>query len=245
MNFIFDIGNVLLDFKPLPFLEGLFESALKCARAEHTGARVEHTGARVEHTGAHAGYTAVPLELTGDCELRRFPTYSEIIQKMNETIFQSEEWAKLDQGVIGHEEAYEIFCRREPELQAEIRHVMEKLPHMLTPIEETIAILPKIKEAGHGLYYLSNFHAQLRDYILETYSFFELFDGGVFSCDIHLNKPDAGIYQHLLEKYQLSAAECLFFDDMEENVVGADKEGIYGVLFTGVECVKSFYILTK
>ena len=212
MNFIFDIGNVLLDFKPIPFLEGLFESA--------------------------SSTTHKPTSIS---EPRRFPcssSQSDIIHKMNEIIFQSEEWGKLDQGIMMHEEAYEIFCKRAPEYQSEIQYTMENLPQMLTPIEATIAILPKVKEAGHDLYYLSNFHAQLRDYILETYSFFEFFDGGVFSCDIHVNKPDARIYQHLLEKYQLSAAECVFFDDMEENVIGANKEGIRGVLFTGVECVK-------
>jgi len=216
MNFIFDIGNVLLDFKPIPFLAGLFESALP----------------------------TIFHKSTSNSEPRRFLSplpQSELIHKMNEIIFQSEEWGKLDQGVMMHEEAYEIFCKRAPEYQSEIQYTMENLPQMLTPIEATIAILPKVKEAGHDLYYLSNFHAQLRDYILETYSFFELFDGGVFSCDIHVNKPDARTYQHLLEKYQLSAAESIFFDDMEENVIGANKEGIRGVLFTGVECVKPLF----
>jgi HAD superfamily hydrolase (TIGR01509 family) len=54
------------------------------------------------------------------------------------------------------------------------------------------------------------------------------------------NKPSSGIYRHLLSTYGLDAASCVFFDDVEENVRGAEREGITGVVFTGVECVREF-----
>ena len=44
-------------------------------------------------------------------------------------------------------------------------------------------------------------------------------------------KPDIRIYQHLLEKYQLQAEECLFIDDRPENVEGAKKAGMQAVVF--------------
>ena len=191
MNFIFDIGNVLINFKPLSFLEDLFSD-------------------------------------------------QPVVDKMNETIFKSREWAKLDQGIMTREEAQDIFCTREPDFQQEIDLTMQNLKNMLTPIPDTIALLPEIKEAGHDLYYLSNMHAEFCDYLLETYPFFCLFDGGIFSCDVRINKPAPKIYQLLLQTYQLDPEECLFFDDVEENVLAASKEGIRGVLFTGAECVSPF-----
>jgi len=191
MNFIFDIGEVLVDFKPLVFLNKWF------------------------------------------CEQ---PT----IDKMYETIFKAPEWERFDQGTMTHEDACNIFCMREPDFQAEIRHIMQNVKDILTPNPDTIALLSEVKRAGYKLYYLSNMHKELKKHLLETCSFFELFDGGIFSCDIQMTKPSAGIYLYLLEKYQLDSRECLFFDDREENVESAHKVGIHGVLFTGAECVKPF-----
>ena len=191
MNFIFDIGNVLVDFKPDLFLREMF---------------------------AEQG----------------------TIDTISETIFKSREWILMDEGLLTHEEASAIFCKREPDLKAEIIHTMQKLCEMLTPMFATVDLLPKVKERGYGLYYLSNYHNELRNYILKEYQFFSLFDGGVFSCDVNMIKPSSEIYRYLLEKYQLDPSKCLFFDDLEENVAAAKKEGINGILFTGAECVLPF-----
>jgi len=192
MNFIFDIGNVLLDFKPQIFLKGLFNE-------------------------------------------------QSVENKMLELIFKSYEWAQLDEGTITHQEALEIFCTREPDYVSEIQFTMGRLTEMLTPISETIALLPDIKEAGHKLYFLSNFHKYLMEHVLNKHEFFNLFDGGVFSCNVHICKPSPLIYHHLLDKYSLVPEECVFFDDMEENVAVARDEGINGILFTDPECVKHYF----
>lgn len=191
MNFIFDIGNVLIDFKPELFLHRLFDNPL----AE---------------------------------------------DKINQVIFKSNEWVKLDQGIITPEEACRKFCSREPQYQDLIKKTMERLPEMLTPMHETIALLPKIKEAGHQLYYLSNFHKKLRGYVQDKYSFFSLFDGGVFSCDVHQLKPAFEIYRCLLDKYSLTPQDCLFIDDIVENVKSAEMLGIQGELFTDVQKIEQF-----
>ncbi|MCL2197508.1 MAG: HAD family phosphatase [Defluviitaleaceae bacterium] len=191
MNFILDIGNVLIDFKPIPFLQGLF-----------------------------------PEQALAD--------------KVNNIIFKSPEWLQMDEGIVSHKDACTIFCKREPNFAQAITHTIGQLNTMLTPISDTIKLLPKIKERGHKLYYLSNYHNELRDYILGKHPFFSLFDGGVFSCDVNAVKPNPKIYRLLLEKYNLTAEECIFFDDMEENIAAAKKEGISSVLFTSADCIKPF-----
>lgn len=191
MNFIFDIGNVLIDFKPIPFLQKLFSE----------------------------------------------PTLE---AKMYETIFKSAEWIDMDRGIVTHKDASDIFCLREPDYRAEITLTMQRLNEMLTPISDTIDLLPKLKAHGHNLYYLSNYHNELRNYVMEKYPFFSLFDGGVFSCDVQIIKPEIEIYRRLLCMYKLSPKDCVFFDDIAENVEVAMSEGINGILFTDAECVKSF-----
>ncbi|HEM3612727.1 TPA: HAD-IA family hydrolase, partial [Streptococcus suis] len=43
-------------------------------------------------------------------------------------------------------------------------------------------------------------------------------------------KPNIDIYQVLLEKYDLSPKECLFLDDIEQNVEAAESLGIKGLV---------------
>ncbi|MCL2819262.1 MAG: HAD family phosphatase [Oscillospiraceae bacterium] len=192
MNFIFDVGDVLVEYKPPVYLRSLF-------------------------------------------------TDETLVNKLYEVIFKSPEWLIMDEGRLSHKEAIEIFCKREPELQSEIRQAMnmETYGKALFPLHETIDLLPKIKEAGHGLYYLSNMHTETRDYLLDKNDFFDLFDGGVFSCDIHHIKPSPEIYRHLLNKYSLNPSTCIFFDDMPENTTAAEKERIKAILFTAAECIKT------
>jgi len=191
MNFIFDIGNVLVAYKPEQFLQNLLNNRLD-------------------------------------------------EEKMLNLIFKSNEWIELDKGAITQNEARSIFCTREPEHTELIIKVISKIPEMLTPMEETIELLYMIKEKGHKLYYLSNYHVKLSAYIQDRYSFFKLFDGGVFSCDIHIVKPNPAIYHHLLDKYKLNPTKCIFFDDTAENTIAAEKLGIKGVMFTCAEVVEGY-----
>ena len=172
--------------------------------------------------------------------LRRLFSDESVVEKMYASIYKSPEWLKMDEGLLTHDEAIEIFIERDPEFESEILHVMRNVNSMFVPKPETIKLLPLLKEAEHGLYYLSNIQTEVRDYLVETHGFFGLFDGGVFSCDINCIKPSPEIYRHLLEKHQLDPADCVFFDDMEQNVAAAEKEGIKSVLFTTADCVLDY-----
>ena len=191
MNFIFDVGNVLVSYNPLVFLRSLFSD-------------------------------------------------ESLVTKMYDIVFKSPEWLQMDQGKLTHEEAVSIFCEREPDHMTEICHTMQNVNTMFTPVSDTIDLLPVIKSSGHGLYYLSNIHKEIRDFLIRNHGYYSLFDGGVFSCDINETKPSPEIYRYLINKYRLLPQECLFFDDMPENVSAAEKEGIKGILFTTADCVLNF-----
>ena len=57
------------------------------------------------------------------------------------------------------------------------------------------------------------------------------FDPVITSCSIGINKPDSGIYQHLLDKLSLPPQEVLFIDDREDNVKGAQALGISALVY--------------
>ena len=60
-------------------------------------------------------------------------------------------------------------------------------------------------------------------------SVLNLFDGGLFSCDVHLLKPDPAIYNLLLNQYALNPADSVFLDDSSANVKTAAKLGMHAI----------------
>ena len=66
-------------------------------------------------------------------------------------------------------------------------------------------------------------------------SFMPLIDGGVISYEVKSVKPEPGIYEALIGKYDLIPEECVFLDDREENVEAARQKGFHGIVVEGYE----------
>jgi 2-haloacid dehalogenase len=105
-------------------------------------------------------------------------------------------------------------------------------------IQPTLDIVHSLKRAGYALYGLSNWSAETFRRVRPTYKFFDLFEDIVLSGDVKLNKPDPRIYAVLLERAGRKAAECLFIDDSEENVIVASQLGFETVRFKSPEQLK-------
>ncbi|MBQ1534230.1 MAG: HAD-IA family hydrolase, partial [Erysipelotrichaceae bacterium] len=68
-------------------------------------------------------------------------------------------------------------------------------------------------------------------------------DGTVVSALERCIKPDPKIYEILLNRYRLNPEECLFIDDMEENILTAERLGMGIYLFDGnVERLRRFVL---
>ncbi|MBR5484432.1 MAG: HAD family phosphatase [Alistipes sp.] len=95
-------------------------------------------------------------------------------------------------------------------------------------------IVKRLKEAGYGVYGLTNWSSETFPLVKDKYAIFKQLDGMVVSGEEHLLKPDAAIYKCLLERYNLQAEESLFVDDNADNVIGARNVGMKAVRFTSV-----------
>ncbi len=143
---------------------------------------------------------------------------------MNE-IFKSEEWVQLDRGTITRAQAKEIITARNKQAETVINEFMDDYHNMLNPIENNIKVLDILKEKGYHLYFLSNFHDEAYQQLLERNKFFQLFDGGIISSHEKLLKPEEEIYFKLAEKYHILPEESFFIDDTKANVEMAEKLG--------------------
>ncbi len=161
-----------------------------------------------------------------------------MVEKVRSVVFDRLYWDRLDLGTITDEEVKSGIASRLPREWVATAyevydHWIDNI-HIIDGIED--AILAAKAHATGGVYLLSNISTQF----VEGYpsrpriaAILSHFDGLVFSGPLHLVKPDAAIFRHLLDTYGLSAEETLFIDDSPKNVAGAAAVGIKTYLFDG------------
>lgn len=162
---------------------------------------------------------------------------TELENFLYETIFASEEWKKLDKGVMQRVTANKEFMRKGAEINRafEVQAVLDEWIDIMVPISTTIQLIKRLKINGYNVYYLSNIPKDVLEYFEEDYNFMQLFVGGVASCDVHILKPDEEIYKTLLVEYKLNAEETVFCDDTQANVDAANRLGIQSFRFTDAD----------
>lgn len=155
-------------------------------------------------------------------------------QRIFDLTFGSEEWKLLDAGEISRTEANRRMLMSAKLLgcEFEVQNVIDDWTSMLTTRHKTAQILPQLKASGYRVFYLTNMPADIFEQLKQR-PFWRYFDGGVASCDVHINKPDPAIYRALMSKYSLVYEETIFIDDSKANAQTAYNLGMAGILYKG------------
>lgn len=141
------------------------------------------------------------------------------------------DWLALDRGTLPLQDAIVRGAARAGLPVPEVAEFLYQVPAALVPIPDTVALLYRLKEKGHRLFCLSNMHVASIEHLEKAYAFWDVFEGKVISCRIHLIKPEPAIYAHLLEKHKLKGPETIFIDDVEVNLQAAAQFGIRTIQF--------------
>ena len=182
-NIIFDMGQVLMYFRPTLYIERL-------------------------------GISGMDREL--------------LLQE----VFDGLEWVQLEHGTIFEEDAVQSICRRVPErLHGAVRELIcQWWQGPIWPVPGMAELMKELKEAGYKLYLLSNASLQQKRYH-DRIPGVENLDGRLVSAECGMLKPQYGIYQKLMDTFDLRPEECIFVDDSTVNVEAALCLGIQGILF--------------
>jgi 2-haloacid dehalogenase len=119
-----------------------------------------------------------------------------------------------------------------PEQAALIRAYSERW-HEMVPgeVEGTVSILEALRAAGVPLFAITNFSAEKFTEARQRFAFLGSFRDVVVSAHERLLKPDPAIYRVLLDRNGLEPGSCLFIDDSEKNVRGAEAVGMRALHF--------------
>ena len=151
---------------------------------------------------------------------------AETEEEVYDLTFGSDEWKQLDAGHVSRFDGNQAMLRNAKAAgrEFEVQGVLDDWLHILRPRRRMQELVRRLKNHGYSVYYLSNIPEDVLA-LLKERGVLDRFDGGVASCEVHVNKPDPRIYQALLDKYHLRADECIFIDDRADNLVAASALG--------------------
>lgn len=209
MNIVFDFGAVLFTWRPVELVAQYFpEQASTPAQAGHL---------------AHA-------------------------------VFAHLDWQSFDRGTLAMDVVVQRTAQRLGLDHAALTELVGRIGELLTPMAESVALLERLHlqrrivteetlategltdgalpgDSPLRLYFLSNMPLPYARTLEKNNAFLKWFDGGIFSSDVKIIKPEPAIYQLLQTRYQLDPSQTVFIDDLLDNVRAARALGWHGIHF--------------
>ncbi|MEO7941259.1 MAG: HAD-IA family hydrolase [Burkholderiaceae bacterium] len=157
-------------------------------------------------------------------------------QALAQDIFHHDDWQSFDRGTLALRHVAARTAHRTSLPLQQLSEFMAGIGERLVPIPDSVGLLGRLRErreqAGDvRLYFLSNMPAPFARVLERRHDFLAWFDGGLFSADVQLTKPDPAIFALLETRYALDPSRTVFVDDSVTNVAAAQLRGWRGVHF--------------
>lgn len=159
-------------------------------------------------------------------------------------IFGHADWHAFDAGRLSIEQVVRHTAQRLALPQQPLLDLVESIGERLLPMADSLSLLRTLVDlraqgSDVRLYYLSNMPVPYARTLERHHAFFQWFDGGIFSGDVQIIKPDPAIYQLLESRYALAPAQTIFVDDLHTNVRSAQARGWHGIEFASAAQVRA------
>ena len=172
---------------------------------------------------------------------KHFPDHAptaEAAHALARSVFVHEDWERFDGGLHEFEDVLQCVTARLGLPFEGLHGALAPGPigERLLPIEGTLEILASLRRRREHsgdvrLYYLSNMPQSYARMLESRHGFLGWFDGGIYSGDVRLIKPDPAIYKLLASRHDLKPADTVFIDDTLVNVQAARELGWYAIHF--------------
>lgn len=108
--------------------------------------------------------------------------------------------------------------------------------------QDVIEIMQRLRREGHRVVILSNTNNLHTTYWPEKFpEVVSAADKAYLSQEIGMRKPEERIYRYVLEQEGMPAAQTLFFDDNEANIIGAREAGLHAIHVTDEQTIPDYF----
>jgi putative hydrolase of the HAD superfamily len=161
-------------------------------------------------------------------------------RELSAAIFHHRDWQEFDRGTMQLASVVTSTAQRLGLPHVAVQTLMSGIAEHLAPIPQTVALLERLRQRRAAaddvrLYFLSNMPEPYARVLEQRHAFLGWFDGGLFSGDVRLVKPEPEIFQTLQTRYALEPQQTLFIDDLPANVEAARAHGWHGIHFESAE----------
>lgn len=165
-----------------------------------------------------------PVSLLMDQLAPHAPTV-EAARALAQGIFQGFEeggdWAEFDRGSYDTDGLSERVARRLGLPVDDLRHLVGAIPAHLQIRADTASLIAELAGEGARLLFLSNMPRPLKAHAQSCIDRLGVFEGGLFSCDVGLVKPEPAIFDLMARRHGLHPPRTVFFDDNAKNIAAA------------------------
>jgi HAD superfamily hydrolase (TIGR01509 family) len=147
----------------------------------------------------------------------------------------SEELALCETGQISNDELWSRWGEKFNAPAAGFEHIfVESIKGKARLDEQVVSLIPQLG----GAYMLSNQLPEIAVYCRQK-GWFSHFKRVFLSFDVGYIKPDPRSYQTVLKELGIQASEVILIDDKKENIDGAVKCGMKGIVFQSAEQLRA------
>ena len=141
------------------------------------------------------------------------------------------DWAEFDRGHIGPAALAQRIAERTGYAVSSLLALIAAIPGHIQPMPTSVALLERVRAAGHRLTLLSNMPRPYADHLEATQPCFGWFEARVFSGRVGLMKPERAMFVHAQAALALDLDQALFIDDHPANIEAARSFGWQALRF--------------
>jgi putative hydrolase of the HAD superfamily len=149
--------------------------------------------------------------------------------ELKNALYASDLPVRYESGRITSEEFFREAAER-GRLAVSREEFFDAFSSIFTPLPGTFRLIRGLK-GRYRIGLLSNTNEHHFESYIRTVEVFPLFDSVTLSYDVKMMKPDEGIYRDALRKLRVPPGECMYIDDIEANVEGANRLGLQGIRY--------------
>jgi putative hydrolase of the HAD superfamily len=173
----------------------------------------------------------VVLEWNPDQILSRFQKDPDLRSRLRQALFGHADWHQFDRGHLTEDEVIDRMEARIGRPRDELIAIVDAVRESLIEKPDTLKLIRELHQRAIPLYCLSNMPASIYAHLRIRHAFWDVFRGIVISGEVRMVKPEPQVFAHLLERFDLRAAESIFIDDLPVNIEAARRVGLRTILF--------------